>query len=167
MAKPANKHIEFDFFNLSNKDAGIKAAKRLFAQAGTPVVAVDIEEKLRRSAGISYRNVSFAFGDSQVVMMSVKATGDIFQVKLNGKLMALANPDNQKAAIAEMVAAMATGRTKFQAALARAQVSLPLAVKTAAPKMLEQLQTVLNDKLAALEQAKVRLTELQTLRVQH
>ena len=163
MTKPTNKHIEFDFFNLSNKDAGIKAAKRLFAQAGAPVVSVEIEEKLRRSAGISYRNVSFAFGDSQVVMMSVKSTGDIFQVKLNGKVLALAKPDEQKSAIAEIVAAMASGRTKFQAALARASVSLPAAVKTAAPRMLEQLQAVLGDKLEALEQAKERLARLQNL----
>ncbi len=163
MTKPANKHIEFDFFNLSNKDAGIKAAKRLFAQVGAPVVSVEIEEKLRRSAGISYRNVSFAFGDSQVVMMSVKSTGDIFQVKLNGKVLALAKPDEQKAAIAEIVAAMASGRTKFQAALAKAKVSLPATIKTAAPKMQEQLKTILGDKVNALEQAKARLSDLQSL----
>ena len=113
----------------------IKAAKRLFTQAGAPVVSVEIEEKLRRSAGISYRNVSFAFGDSQVVMMSVKATGDIFQVKLNGKVLALA----------------------------RASVSLPAPVKTAAPRMLEQLRVVLADKLEALELAKEWLVTLQNL----
>ena len=126
-------------------------------------MSVEIEEKLRRSAGISYRNVSFAFGDSQVVMMSVKATGDIFQVKLNGKVLALAKSEEQKAAIAEIVAAMASGRTKFQAALARASVSLPAPVKTAAPRMLEQLRVVLADKLEALELAKEWLVTLQNL----
>ena len=44
-------------------------------------------------------------------------------------------------------------------------MSLPAAVKTAAPKMLEQLQVVLGDKLEALEQAKGRLTVLLNLGV--
>ena len=97
--------------------------------------------------------------------MSVKSTGDIFQVKLNGKVLALATPNEQKTAVAEMVAAMASGRMKFQAVLTRARVSLPAAVKTAAPRMLEQLQAVLGDKLEALEQAKERLVTLQKLHV--
>lgn len=62
-----------------------------------------------------------------------------------------------------MVAAMASGRTKFQAALARATVSLPVAVKTAAPTMLAQLTSILSDKLDLLEQAKERLNSLQIL----
>lgn len=158
----ANKTLIFDFNELSEKDRSIAKAKRYFEQAGAAVTSVDVDPKMRRTMGFSYRDVQLGFADSQTVAMSIKATGDVYQVKLNGRLIPLKNQDDHLKAIAEIVGAMAKGRAKFQAAMAKVKVTLPKSIRTAAPKM----EQVLREQIAAVDEAitvaQDRLTALQS-----
>lgn len=144
-----NNHLIFDFFNLSHKDASIKEAKKYFKQAGANVTSVDVDATVKKAAGVAYREVHFSFADSQQVSFGVKETGDVFQVKVNGKQVPLRDQHDHAKAVTELVALMDKGRTKFQAALAKTKVTLPGAIRTAAPK----LEQVLREKIAALDDA--------------
>jgi hypothetical protein len=140
----------------------MKELSKIFAQAGTPVVDVAIDEKIKRVAGVSTRNITLTFADSQTITLSVKQSGDIYEVKVNNKVLPIKHQDNHKKAVIEMINALDAGRTKFQAALARTVVTLPKSVKTAAPKMVDALKAELAEKQAAIEAADVRLAEIQS-----
>ncbi|MEN9866665.1 MAG: hypothetical protein RL748_2255 [Pseudomonadota bacterium] len=157
----ATQPILFDFFNLSGKDKASKAISKLFHQSGNQVVKIEVDAKPSRSAGITYRMVHLVFGDSQTVSLGVKASGDIWQVKLNGKLFPMKAQDDPKAAIQDLANAMNQGRAKFQAALAKTSVALPASIRTAAPKMAEVLRGKIADVDAALLAGQEQLTALQ------
>lgn len=145
----AEKALIFGFYELSDKDKAIAKAKRYFAQAGAIVTSVDVDAKVRRAMDTSYREVQFGFADSQTVSFGVKKTGDIYQVKVNGRLMPIKSQDDHLKAVAEIVSAMDKGRSKFQAALAKVKVALPASIRTAAPRM----EQVLREKIAAVDEA--------------
>lgn len=151
----------FDFFKASEKDKSITKAKRYFEQAGALVTSVDVDVKVKRVAGVSYREVHFGFADSQTISFGIKESGDVYQAKVNGKLFPLKHQDDHLKAVGELVAAMAKGRAKFQAALAKVKVTLPKGIRTAAPKM----EVALREQIVAVDEAIVaaqtRLAELQ------
>lgn len=155
------KTLIFDFFKASEKDKSIAKAKRYFEQAGALVSSVDVDAKVKRVAGVSFRDVHFGFADSQTLSFGIKETGDVYQVKVNGRLTPLKHQDDHLKAIGELVAAMAKGRAKFQAALAKVKVELPKSIRTAAPK----IEVALREQIAAVDDAIVaaqeRLAELQ------
>ena len=155
------KTLIFDFFKASDKDKSIAKAKRYFEQAGALVSSVDVDAKVKRVAGVSFRDVHFGFADSQTLSFGIKETGDVYQVKVNGRLTPLKHQDDHLKAIGELVAAMAKGRAKFQAALAKVKVELPKSIRTAAPK----IEVALREQIATVDEAIVaaqeRLAELQ------
>lgn len=145
------KNLIFDIYNLSHKDKSIKDAVRAFQRAGATVATVDVDPKTKKTLGVEYREVQFAFSDSQQVRFGVNASGDVAQVRLNGQSLPLKNPDDHAAAIKEIVAAMDKGRSKFQQKQARQKVALPGTIRTAAPKIeavLQQKVTALNAQIA-------------------
>ncbi len=143
------KTILFSFDDLSDKSKAAKKVTQYFSRAGANVVAVDASGALKRTSGISYREMTLTFADSQTVGFKITPTGDVYQVTLNGKIVAIKNQDDQVQAVAELTKMMDVGRTKFQAKLAMAKVKLPPTIKTAAPKMLQ----VLTEKRDALKSA--------------
>ena len=147
------KNLLFNFEDLSSKDKVAKQAVRYFSRAGANVVQQDVPATVKRSSGITYREMTLTFADSQQVAMRIKQTGDLFQVLLNGKVLPIKNQDDHVKAIAEIVQAMDAGRGKFQKVLAAAKVKPPAGIRTAAPKMLQ----VLTEKRDAL---KVAITEV-------
>jgi hypothetical protein len=142
-------NLIFSFDDLSSKDKAAKQLTRLFKQAGTEVAEVEVDQKIKRSSGVSYRSLSLLFKDSQSVTLNIKQTGDIFQVLINKKLVAIANQDDQKQAVAEIAKMLDAGRARFQKALAKAKVATPPGLKTAAPK----LEQVLTEKRDSLKEA--------------
>lgn len=134
------KNLLFSFDDLSVKDRAAKKAMQYFSRAGANVVSQDVDTKVKRTAGISYREMTLTFADSQTVAFRIKQSGDIYQVLLNGKVTPIKNQDDHIAAIAELVQKLDIGRTKFQAKLAKAQVKLPPSIKTAVPSMRKQLE---------------------------
>jgi hypothetical protein len=147
--KMNKKNLLFTFSDLSTKDKAAKKAVTYFTRAGASVVSESVSPGVKRTSGISYRELMLTFADSQTVTMRIKESGDIYQVLLNGKVIPIKNQDDHTAAIAEITAHMDAGRTKFQAKLAKAQVKVPPKIKTAAPKMLQ----VLTEKRDGLKEA--------------
>ena len=142
------KNLLFSFEDLSAKDKAAKQAARYFSRAGANVVQQDVPTAVKRSSGITYREMTLTFADSQQVVLRIKQSGDIFQVLLNGKVLPIKNQDDHVKAIAEIVQAMDAGRSRFQKLLAAAQVRPPAGIRTAAPKM-EQVLTEKRDALKA------------------
>lgn len=142
------KNLLFSFEDLTVKDKAAKQAARYFSRAGANVVQHDVSTSVKRSSGISYREMTLTFADSQQVVLRIKQSGDIFQVLLNGKVLPIKNQDDHVKAIAEIVQAMDAGRSRFQKLLAAAQARPPAGIRTAAPKM-EQVLTEKRDALKA------------------
>lgn len=149
------KNLLFSFADLSQKDAKVQKVTQRFQRAGANVVQVDVTANIRRTSGISYRELHLTFADSQRVVMRVKQTGDIYQVVLNGALVPIRDQDDHAAAIAEIAKAMDASRTKFQKRLAAAKVKPPAGIRTAAPKM----EQVLTEKRDALKGAIAEVRE--------
>lgn len=127
----------FSFEDLSQKDKAVKTLQRQFQRAGVTVASVDINPSVKRTAGISYREITMAFADSQTVTFRIKKTGDIYQVLLNKKVIPIKNQDNQNKAIKEVTEKLESGRAAFQKKLARVKAPLPPGVKSTAPKLEE------------------------------
>ena len=142
------KNLLFSFEDLSAKDKAAKQAVRFFSRAGANVVQQDVPATVKRSSGITYREMTLTFADSQPVVLRIKQSGDIFQVLVNGKVLPIKNQDDHVKAIAEIVQAMDAGRSRFQKLLAAAQARPPAGIRTAAPKM-EQVLTEKRDALKA------------------
>ena len=155
-----NTALLFSFDDLSVKDRAVKQALKHFSRAGANVVQADVNPSTKRAAGVSYREMTLTFADSQKITLRIKPSGDIFQVLLNDKAMPIKSQSDHAKAIAEMVQAMESGRAKFQKALAAAAVKLPPSIRTAAPKM-EQVLTEKRDALqgaiAAVREETVKL----------
>ena len=144
------KNLAFNFDEMgSKKDAATRAVVRYFGRAGSHIVQGDVSPNVKRSSGVSYREMLLTFADSQVVIFAIKQSGDIFQVKLNGKVVPLKQQDDQVAAIGDVVKMMDACRSKFQAAMAKVRVKLPDGIRTAAPK----LEIALQEKANALDEA--------------
>jgi len=120
-----SQKLLFSFDDLSNKDKALKKIQRLFASAGAETIEIEVDDKIRRTSGISYRTIHFTFADSQTVTMLIKRPGDIFKVKVNGRELPVRSQDDHKAAVGEIVAKLNAGRTAFQKRLAKAKVAVP------------------------------------------
>lgn len=112
----------------------LKKLTAAFDAAGATIVSSSSDGKAKRTAGVSYKTLDIAFADSQQIELQVKQTGDVFQVKLNGQVVPLKNPDDHKAAIKELVAKMDAGRAKFQKKLTMVRAELPKGTKSVAPQ---------------------------------
>lgn len=135
------KSLLFDLDKMAaGGDKATAKAMQLFVRAGIEVVNSSVNQKLFRKNAISYRDVTFNFKDNQSVVFSVKQTGDIFQVALNGKLIPLKEQDDPAKSIAELVTKLNAGRVKFQASLAKARMPVPQGMKSSKTKALEALQ---------------------------
>ncbi|MFZ4504591.1 MAG: hypothetical protein ACOYM1_11640 [Methylovulum sp.] len=140
----------FSFEDLSVKDKAARQVMQVLNRAGAAVVAQDVDTKIKRSSGISYREMTFGFADSQTIVLRIKQTGDIYQVLLNKKLLPIRHQDDQHKALLEIINALDANRAKYQLALIKASTKLPKSIKTAAPKMLEALTQKRDDLKAAI-----------------
>ena len=119
------KSLLFSFDDLTDKNRVVRSVKKQFEALGAVVVAVDVPARVKRMAGITYRELSLSFADSQMVTFRVKQTGDIFEVRLNGKTLPIKEQDDQRKALKEIADAMDKGRTAFQRKLQRVRVDVP------------------------------------------
>ena len=58
-----------------------------FKRAGAEIAASWVAEKTKRENSITYREIGFTLADSQTIVLRVKQTGDIYQVRMNGKVL--------------------------------------------------------------------------------
>lgn len=149
-----NLILNFDEMG-SKKDASTKAIEKAFGKAGAKVAQGDVTQGVKRTSGVTYREMLLTFVDSQTVTLMVKQSGDIYQVKLNGKVIPISNQDDHQAAATEIAAKMEAGRTAFQKKLAAIKTELPKAIRTAVPKLeavLTQKNTQLDEAIAEVQQ---------------
>lgn len=157
------KNIIFDFKTLNQKDKTVKTITSAFKRAGAEVVKVEIAPNMKRTAGVSFKELNLSFADSQIVTFRIKETGDIFQVLLNKKAIPIRNQEDHVMAIGEVVTAMESGRRAFQQKLARVKVKLPPSIKSTVPKKHEILKSRKQELLEAIEEAEKELAELKAV----
>lgn len=155
------KNLLFSFEDLGTKsDKALVKLKQYFSRANAPVVTAEPGAKTLRTSGISYRELFLTFGDSQRVTLRIKQTGDVYQVLINDKLTPLKAQDDHIKAVAEIAQKLDAGRAKFQKALANVKVPLPKGIRTAAPKLEEQLKIREEELDAAIGEAQQELADL-------
>jgi ribosomal protein L7/L12 len=141
--------ISLNYLKPSDKDPALKALARKLGQAGAVVIAQSVDQgtPLKR-AGIAYRTANLSFADSQVVQLLFKESGDVFEVKLNGKAVPVTAQTDVGAAGKEIAGRLAAGRAKFQAAMTKAPVTKVAAIRVSRTNQLKQL-TEARDTLAS------------------
>lgn len=154
------KSLVFEFEKASTKDRAVKEAVKLFLRAGVQVVTSSVDQATSRKAGVTYRNVNFTFADGQTVTLGVKSTGDVFEVKINGKPTPLRNQDDHALAIAEIASKMDVGRSKFQKMLALIKIPLPPSIRTSRANMVIALTEKRDNLKSAIESATAELAQL-------
>jgi hypothetical protein len=119
-------------------DKSIREITKRFDRAGTQVVSHDVAKTLTKRLGVAFRNVEFTFADGQTVTMAVKETGDVFEVRINGKVTPLRQQDDHGATIVEIAALLDKRRAAFQRALAKVKVPLPPSLRVSKTSVIEQ-----------------------------
>jgi hypothetical protein len=159
------KNIIFDFDAMAGgkSDKATKKALQMFTRAGLHVVSTAIDAKTKRSNAISYREVSFTFADSQTAAFAVKSTGDIYQVKINGKIMPITEQDDAAKSVQEIAAKLDAGRIKFQALQVKTKIALPEGMKSTRTTQLSNLTAVSDELDGKIQAAQTALSELSEL----
>ena len=154
--------ILIDYEGLAaNTAAATKKVAALFRRAGVEVIKTESDGRTRRIAGISYREVVFTFADSQSLGLRVKATGDVYEVRLNGKQVPVKEQDDPNKAVFELAALLDTTRARFQKRMAALQMKPPEGAKTAAPRLIETLRQQVAELDTRIEEAVAELAALQ------
>lgn len=149
------KTLVLNFEDLANGKA-IKAMQKAFARVGTFVVTAEADPKVKTSAGVKYKTLNLSFNDGQKVSLDAKSTGDVFQVRVNGKVIPIKNHENIDKAIVEIVNVLDKGRAKFQAKMTRVKVELPKGLKSTAKKQHELLKETVSELDMQIEEATQR-----------
>lgn len=147
----------------NNAKTAPKKLLTAFKRAGGQIASSWVEGDVKRENGISYRQIYLVFADSQQVVLRVKHTGDVFQVRLNKKIIPLKEQDDIRRAIAEVIKAVNQNATRFQRALQRKKIALPKGMKSTV-KREEIILTEEEEKLDKLiEEARAELASLQVV----
>lgn len=153
------KTLIFDL-EKGGKDRAIREATKLFQRAGAQVVSSTVDATPSKRAGVKFRGVNFTFADGQTVILNVKDTGDVFEVKINGKLTPLRYQDDHAKAIGEITDRMEAGRGAFQRALAKVRIPLPPSIRVSRAGMVKALTERRDNLKVALEEARTTLAKL-------
>lgn len=162
------KSLLLDYAKLGSGDnAALKPVVTAFEKSGVTVTASDAPTGTKRQAGVTFRQANFTFADSQTVTLSIKQTGDIFEVLINGKKFAIKDQENHDAAVQEIVKQLDKTRTAYQKSLNKAKAVLPSNMKTAIVKKevvlqqkLDDLDKAITDGQALLNEKKAKLEKL-------
>lgn len=154
-----DKQFEFNVLGTAS-DKAAKAVSKMFARAGQNVVNIGSDSKVRRTAGVTYKELLFTFASGQTVALRVKSTGDVWQVTLNGSVVPVKNQGDTPKAVAELSKMLDANEPKYQAKLAKVRAELPKGIKTAAPKMQEVLTARTQELDTAIGEAKKTVADL-------
>lgn len=157
-------NLIFNFEEMGSKqDKATKDLKRYLKKKGIDSTDIEISP-IKRTSGISYREMHIVLSDSQTLTFLIKQTGDIFKVKINKKELPIKNQHDHELAMKEVLAKVESGRAAFQKMQAKALVKLP-------PKMQSTTKTrstLLEEKNADLDKALAEAdSKLAELAAQH
>jgi len=154
------KTLLFEFENMGEQSRKMKELIRAFSRAGANVVSSDVAKTTTRRAGVTFRNVSLTFADGQRVVLAVKSTGDVFEVRVNDKVTPIKNQDDHSKAVVEIATKMDVGRSAFQKALAKARVPLPPAPRVSRATLIKAKEERRDGLVEAVGLARKELQEL-------
>ena len=159
------KNQLFDYnVTASEEDKAVKAVTKEFAKHGITVVATGVEPP-RRTSGVSYREFFFSFSDNQSARFSVTRSGDVFEVKVNGRLLPIKNQEDHGKAILEVVNKLDSGRKNWQRKmdkikLARKEAANSISTsRTARFKLLEEQAAEYRSMLSMMQSDRERLQQ--------
>lgn len=156
-----NLLIEYESLAPGKVQSAMRRVLSLFARAGLKVIDVAADGKTQRTAGVSFREVGLTFADSQKLALRVKATGDVYEVRINDRKVPVSAQSDPARAVAELVKMLDTGRARFQKRLAAMQMKPPEGAKTAAPKLRETLVAQIAEVDAEIESAREELAAIE------
>lgn len=161
--------LVFLFEDLSQKSVVTKKIVNYFKRAGLNVVQVDDPQKLKRTSGISYKELNIILADGESILLRVKQSGDIYQVLINGKVIPIKHQDDQREALNEVIARSKADSSAFQKRLSRqkakeidpentrASKRMAITTKMKILKLTEKRDTLLQE----IQEAQEVLAELQ------
>lgn len=144
----------------ASADKAIKKLSTLFKRAGQPVITGEFNEKPKRTAGVSYRELLLVVASGQQITLRVTASGDIFQVLLNGSVQPLKNQTDVAKAVGEIAQLAEKNQAAFQRKQARVKVAVPKGMTTPRPKMIDTLRQQSAELDKAISEREARVGEL-------
>lgn len=155
-------NLTFDYNASSRRDPAIKQASKLLGQSGCPVASATFDPQASKRAGISFKTVCLVMADGQRVELLVKATGDVFETRINGTLVTLFRQEDAAGAAKEIAAKLTAGRDKFQRKLAAQSLApMPPAVRTARTTLIAKLTARRDGLLAEVNDMTAKLAEIE------
>lgn len=151
----------FNFKAFTTGDPAVKDTIKAFGRAGAVVISSAADAKSTKRAGVEFKTLHLSFADSQQVELLIKATGDIFEVRLNGKQIPIRAQDDIALAAKEIVAKLDANRAKFQKALTAVKMPAPVAARTSRTNMLAQLTAQRDGLKAEIADVQKQLDELE------
>lgn len=158
--------IDFEKFN----KAGLKQVLDKIEKAGLPIAGVDADNKAKRESGFQIKTAVVNFESGQKLQVKAKAGGSIFQVKLNGKVLAIKHAEDLDKAVQEVIEYAKANEKNYQKQrekqLARQKVTVPK-IKTANVSVAEQItqfQTTIDETTAADESLNEQIAEVEKSR---
>ncbi|TDR30693.1 hypothetical protein [Hydromonas duriensis] len=150
--------LVFNFDELkTNEKTAPKSLLQIIRRAGSTVASSWVDGKTRRENAISFKQIHLVFADSQEAVLRVKQSGDIYQVRLNGRAIPIKHQDDYKRAIIEVIDAVDANLSKFQKKLAQTKVTLPVGIKSTVTRKEDALKQRLVELDQAIAQAQAEL----------
>lgn len=144
----------------ASADKAIKKLSGLFKRAGQPIILSEFDEKPKRTAGVTYRELLLVVASGQKITVRVTAEGDIFRVLLNGSALPLKNQTDVAKAVGEIAKAAERNQAAFQRKQARIKVAIPKGMTTPRPKMIDTLRQQVAELDTAISAREARVVEL-------
>lgn len=141
---------------IQNEKTAPKDLLRIFKRAGAEIAQSSVG-KAKRENSVSFKPIFILFSDSQALEVRVKETGDIYQVRLNNKVIPIKHQDDEKMAVAEIVKRVEENSKKFQTMQARKKVRFPTGLKSTIKRKEEVLQNRIDELTHQIAEAKSKL----------
>jgi len=151
----------FDFSTAAGADKALKQIKQLMIRSGQPVISTEFNEKPKRASGVTYREATLSLASGQMVTLRVTATGDVYQVLLNGSVKPIQNHDDMLKAVAEIAGMATKNQAAFQKSEARKQIALPPGMTTTATNRVAALTDGVDQLDTLIAERKVTVADLQ------
>ena len=114
-----------DYAKLTGQDPASKSLVREFARHHAKVITIESDGTERKTSGVAFKTLNLSFADSQQVALDIKKTGDIFAVRINGRVVPIKNQDDLNKAVVEIIDRLDAGRKAFQKRQAMVRVDAP------------------------------------------
>ena len=107
--------IDFDKFD----EKGLKPLTSMLKKHELEVAKIDATNRAKRDSGFQIKTATLTFMSGQKLALKIKADGDVFQVRLNGKVLPIKNaedldvPANFKKAVAEVAGRILANEPTF------------------------------------------------------